>query len=78
MRRVKGESVVGQRLERVRVGKARRLRRRWGHCWLRLWVCSGRVDVVREGTGEVMVWIRVRKVMGLRGGQERKRVELAD
>ena len=30
VRRVRGESVIGQRLERVRVGKARRLRRRWG------------------------------------------------
>ncbi len=29
VRRVRGESVVGQRLEWVRVGKARRLRRRW-------------------------------------------------
>ena len=45
---------------------------------MRLWVSSGRVDVVREGTGEVMVGIRVGRVMGLRGGQERERVELAD
>ena len=36
VRRVRGESVVGQRLEWVRVGKARRLQRRWGQSWLRL------------------------------------------
>ena len=30
VRRVREESVIGQRLERVKVGKARRLRRRWG------------------------------------------------
>ena len=30
VRRVRGESAVGQRLEWVRVGKARRLRMRWG------------------------------------------------
>ena len=30
VRRVRGESVVGQRLEWVRVGKARGLQRRWG------------------------------------------------
>ncbi len=34
VRRVRGESVVEQRLEWVRVGKARRLRRRWGQNWL--------------------------------------------
>ena len=36
VRRVRGESVIGQRLERVRVGKARGLQRRWGQSWLRL------------------------------------------
>ena len=36
VRRVRGESVVGKRLERVRVGKARGLQRRWGQSWLRL------------------------------------------
>ena len=35
VRRVRGESVVGQRLEWVRVGKARGLQRRWGQSWLR-------------------------------------------
>ena len=30
VRRVRGESVIGQRLERVKVGKARGLQRRWG------------------------------------------------
>ena len=36
VRRVRGESVVGQWLEWVRVGKARGLQRRWGQSWLRI------------------------------------------
>ena len=47
MRRVRGESVVGQRLEWVRVGKARGLQRRWGQSWLRLGV--RRVKGLRGG-----------------------------
>jgi hypothetical protein len=47
VRRVRGKSVVGQRLEGVRVGKAakaRRLRRSWGQSWWKLGVkirCGG-------------------------------------
>jgi hypothetical protein len=36
VRRVRGESVVGERLEGIRVGKARKLRR-WEQIWLRRW-----------------------------------------
>ena len=43
---------------------------------MRLWVSSGRVDVVREGTGEVMVGIRVGRVMGLRGGKNANALSL--
>ena len=66
VRRVGGESVVRERLEWVRVGKARGLQRRWGQSWLRLGVCC----LVLYCVG----W----RVKGLRGGQERERVELAE
>ncbi len=71
MRRVRGESVVGQRLEWVRVGKARRLQRRWGQSGLRLGVkvrCGG------GNRGKIGRRVCVRS----RRSQERERVELAD
>ena len=43
VRRVRGKSVVGQRLEWVRVGKARGLQRRWGQSWLSI--------IMHVGTG---------------------------
>jgi hypothetical protein len=48
VKRVRGESVVGHRLEGVRVGKARRLRRSWGQSLWRLGVkmkCGGGLRV---------------------------------
>ena len=67
VRRVRGESVIGQRLERVRVGKARRLRRRWGQSGLRLWVSQRQRQRQR---------VRVGRLMGLRGGKNANALSL--
>ena len=69
VRRVRGESVIGQRLERVRVGKARRLRRRWGQSGLRLWVSQRQRQRQRQR-------VRVGRLMGLRGGKNANALSL--
>ncbi len=73
VRRVRGESVVGQRLEWVRVGKVRGLQRRWGQRWLRLGVkvrCGGG-HRGKIGCRHKRVWVRSRQsVVVVRGGKD--------